>query len=148
MLRLFRVERLEDLIDLLRLIIEQVASRITDTMPVNQRTAERSTLDRIAVSSQRQMPTSQFELKLTRPRLTKQSEGVPADAATIRRHLLLQPFVAIFARDAFQNLVDQIALIIGEEVTADPCFGDVPVGVDAGLQRMVERQANGQRLLV
>ena len=143
---LFGVERLEHLVHLLGLVVEQVVLGVLFAVSVDDGTTERDLVDAVAIGPHGQVATGQFPFELAAGRVAEQRHAVRADTAVIVFHLLLESLVAFRRRDVADDLFDQGPLILRVKILFDERLGDMPVGVDSPPQFMLERKAD--RLLL
>ena len=145
-LGLLGIERLEDLVGRLGLVVVELLLGVGEPVAVDNRSAESRSLDTVAIGPQRQVPTGQFELEPALARLAEQRDVVLLEAAIVVFHLLHHAIVAIFAHHAADDLVNQDPLLGGKEIVANRRLGDRPVGADLLAERMIESE--GDHLLL
>src|SRR5436190_23082586 len=95
------------------------------------------------------MASGQNEFKFSCARLAKERDRTGAETclATVVNHLL-HHFVGVFgAVQAKENLADHLLLVLREKIR-QLLVHDMPVVIDLGSERMIERKYNGLLLLL
>ena len=145
---LLRVEGLEDLVGLLRLIVEQVFLGIFVAVAIDDGTTEGGFVRAVAVGPQGEVAAGQFPLELAAAGRAEQGDAVRAEAAVVVLGLLLDPLVAVGAGDFLHDFVNQGLLVLGVERAFNHRLGDVPVGANPRAKRVFKFKADRLLLLV
>src|SRR5262249_43332701 len=148
LLRLFAVQRAKHFVGLRRLIVKQVLAGLFDAVAIDDRSAESSFIDAVAVSAQGQVAAGQFPLEFPRAGGSTHGHAVSADAPGIVLCLADDALVTIFRRDGADDLVDDCPLSGGIEVIVDFRLRDMPVSADLLAQLMIKGKGDSRLLLV
>ena len=142
---LFAIEHFKDFVGALSLIPINIAGMVgglivtQSSVSIEDRSTKGSTLNRIAIATARHMPAGEYKFEFADSRLAKQCYRT--SAKTLFTGVVLYLFhdtLGIFRAVHFKKDFANHGLLVPREVLPHSLFGDVPIVLDLGPERMVK----------